>query len=171
MIPLIENNIIKIGFTSRLGMFISKYPWRAMLISFAILEIVLIIIEPDTTKIRQSFVGLLTFYSIFVLIMQLSLRAWCYKIEIDRRNNHITLFRFFNRGVHQFEIKNISIVIGYYCNIFLNGARFVIHAAFIHDLVAYLPSDTIIEYRGRVGKYKGKEWEKNGRPLIPGNRL
>ena len=142
-----------------------------MVLLFAFAEIVIFILEQNIMFLIDSAKAIFVFLIILLPSMNLLLRAWCYKIEINNTTNMITFYRFFNRGVHKFRMDNISIIIGGTSNIYVDNERFVLHDAFIHDLVAYLPSNTQIEYKGFRGNQKRRNWEEGGTPFIPGSRL
>ena len=115
----------------------------------------------------DKFYRFIAFY--FHRLYYIASNKWCYKIELDKSNSTIIFYRLYNRVVRTFKFDKIKIVIDSYCHIFIGDPEFILHAEYFHDLVSLLPSDTVIEYNGRIGKYKEKHWIKG--PLIPGNRL
>jgi hypothetical protein len=162
------NDVISIGITSRVAAFACKYPWLVTLLLVILTDILVCIFDYNIHRLLRGTFVLIFSFGILTVLIQVSTTAWCYKIEIDLNDKLISFYKLFNRGVYQFRIENTSIIIDSYCNIFVGKSKFVIHADFIHDLVAYLPKDTVIEYRGRIGTYKEKHWQKG--PLIPGSK-
>jgi hypothetical protein len=165
-----QDNIIAIGLTSKVTTFISKYPWIVMLLVVLITATLVYTID---TKINllMLIIMLVIVYGVLTLLIKISTSAWCYKVEVNNNDSTIIFYKFFNRGIYKINMEDISVIIDSYCNIIVGDTKFIIHVNFIHQLVAYLPKNTIIEYKGRIGKYKEKEWIKYNRQLIPGNRL
>jgi hypothetical protein len=164
-----SKDLIVVGTTSKLGNFIFKYPARAMIIILLFGETAEFMVGVNLRQLVMILFILLSVFLPLLLLVYLAGNKWCYKIEIDKSNNTIIFYRLFNRGVHTFKIDGIKIIIKSYCHIFIGGSEFILHADFIHDLVSHLPKDTVIEYKGPLGKYKEHHWEKG--PLIPGNRF
>ena len=158
------------GVRSKIGGYICKYPWRVALI-LTIIGVILAFLLGGTLSelIRGAMIVALAFY-IMISALFLFTRNWCYRIEIDKSNDSIIFYRLFNRGTRAFGLERIKIFISAYCHIYVENSDFILHAAFIHDLVSYLPKDTVVEYKGRIGKWKEKDWEKCNRPLIPGSK-
>jgi len=165
-----QKNVV-IGATSKLGIFICRYPWRVVFILIILGEIVTFDIDNIAQSLLKPIVIVLPLLVSITFAMQIFTRKWCYRIEISISEKIIIFYLLFNRGVVSLNLNKIKIVIGSYCNIMIDEAEFIIHAHYIHDLVAYLPKDTIVEYQGRIGRYKQKAWNSYGRSLIPGSKL
>ena len=165
------DDLITVGFSSKVANYIFKYPWRFMFISFAILEVLLFVVDRDVEKLQNSILSLFGIYFVVIAAGYFLLRSRCYKVEIDKKNNLVNFYCCYSRTVNSYTANNIIVTIGAYITIYINNSKYEIDAAFIHDLVSYLPKDTIIEFKGRYGKYIEREWNKNDRPLLPGSRL
>lgn len=159
---------IVVGATSKFGIFVCKYPFRVMLIVITSWEIFAFLNGENNNHLLRGLVILLAVCLPLLVLMYILSNKWCYKIEIDTSNQSIIFYRLCNRAACIFLQDRITIVIDSYCHIFVGDSEFILHADYIHDLVSYLPKDTVVVYKGRVGKYKENHWEKG--PLIPGSR-
>jgi uncharacterized membrane protein (Fun14 family) len=166
-----DNNkrVIVVGTTSSFGKFVCNYPVSLMFILLAIGEVVGFLDGADASKLLRCLLIPLGVYLPLILIMYILSNKWCYKIELDKPNNTIVFYRICNRVPCIFKFSTINIVVNAYCHILIDEHDFILHADYIHDFVSYLPKDTVIEYKGTLGKSKEKHWLKG--PLIPGNRL
>lgn len=167
----VTKKIVVIGAMSKLGIFICKYPWLFIFFIFAFTEIIIVTIDKNLNSVIKPLLILLPELVIITYLLQIFTKKWCYRIEINPVEEIITFYLLFNRGVINLNLNKIKIVIGSYCHILINESEYIIHVHYIHDLVAYLPKDTIIEYQGRIGRYKQKAWNSYGRPLIPGSKI
>jgi hypothetical protein len=166
-----DKEIVIVGATSKFGVFILRYPLKVMLIIVIASETFLFMAGDDIDHLLRGLWIQLLAYGPMILLVFITSKKWCYRIEINKSNNTIVFYRLFNREVHTFRLEKIKIVIGAYCHILINDSEFILHAQYIHDLVSYIPKDSIIEYKGRFGKWQGREWERNNKPLIPGSRF
>jgi len=164
-----KEELIVVGITSNFGSFICNYPYLVMIIVIFVGEIFASLFGADTTKLIRGLAVMFCVFLPLIFIIYLISNKWCYKIEVDNTNGSIIFYRLCNRDVRSLPLCNIKIVIDSYCHIIINDSEFILHAEYIHDLVSHLPKDTIIEYKGNIGKYKENNWEKG--PLVPGKRL
>lgn len=166
-----DKEVVIVGATSKLGVFICKYPLGVMLIILFVGEMFAFMTGADTNHLLRGPLLLLSVCIPIILIVFIMSKKWCYRIEINKSNNTINFYRLFNRGVCSFPLVRIKIIIGAWCHICVEDAEFILHYVYIHDLVSYIPKDSMVEYKGRVGKLTEQEWNRNNKPLIPGSRL
>jgi hypothetical protein len=164
-----NKEIIIAGSKSKLCSFICKYPLLSTLIVIMCWEAFAFLCGADINHLLRGLMLLLIVFLPAVLLMYALSNKWCYRIELDKSNDTIIFYRLCNRAVQALKFKRTNIVINSYCHIFIGDCEYILHANYIHDLVSFLPKDTVIEYKGQIGKYKEKHWLKG--PLIPGNKL
>lgn len=165
-----NSGIITVGATTKFGNFIFKYPAISASMLIVALEVFAFVAGSDNAKLWRVLWCMACVCLPVVILIYFLGNKWCYKIEIDKSKNSITFYRLCNRGVDIFSIGGIRIVIGAYCHILIDDSDFILHYFYMHDLVAHLPKDTQIEYRGLSGKRaKERYWDKYNIPLIPGS--
>lgn len=160
--------VTTVGAKSKLGIFIVNHPLLDTIIILAFCEMFAFFFGEDAIFLLRLLKGGLAIFLPHVVLVYILSNKWCYKIEIDGTNSTINFYRICNRGIRTFSMKKIKVIIGTYCHIYINNADFILHEAYIHDLVSYLPKDTVVEYKGALGKSKEKYWNKINKPLIPG---
>jgi hypothetical protein len=161
-----NKGIVVVGTNSKISSFICKYPFRAMFIIIILAEILGFLVGGDSAQLYRGTMALLTVSLSIISIMYLISDKWCYRVEINTLDNLIRFYRLCNKPLSSFKLEKIRIIIGAYCHILIKDSKFILHAHYIHDFVSLLPKDTIIEYKGYIGKYKEKHWAKG--PPIPG---
>lgn len=171
MAKIDDEGMVTIGLSSKYADLVCRHLWTTMFIVIILTEAVLDCIDVAPIQVIAVRWMLLVTLSPSLLFLQAISLHWCYKIRIDHANNLIHFHRFFNRGVDTMPMKDITILIGWYCNIYIKGTKHVLHLVFAPDLVAYLPADTVIEYAGWIGRSNGDGIQKFNGPLIPGNKL
>ena len=163
-----NDKTIVVGFTSKVGSLICNFPLLTVLGLFGVLFAIFLALGESHAAIGRGIIAILLIFGFMRLLGQLLTKKWCYKIVIDKKYNRLCFYRLFNQGVITLALKDIAVKIGAYCYICIADQEFILHVAFIHEFVSYLPSNTRIEYVGAIGKYKGKEWNRTGRPLLAG---
>jgi len=163
-----SNEKVVIGFTSKFASVICNFPLLSVLGLFGILFIVAFVSGEDIAAIRRGSAAVIILFGSIRILMHLFMKKWCYKVEIDKKSRILTAYSCFNKGFKNVEIANVEVRIGAYCYVCIADQEFIIHVAFIHKLVSQLPGNTSIAYVGNIGKYKEKEWNRTGRPLLPG---
>lgn len=168
MEELNSNEKVVIGFTSKFASIICNYPYLSVLGLFSIIFIFLFASGEDIAAIGRGSAAVFILFGLIRFLMYLFMKKWCYKVEINKKNNMISIYSCLNKGVKKVAITNVEVRIGAYCCVSMADQEFFIHVAFIHELVSHLPNNTSIAYVDKIGKYKEKEWNRTGRPLVPG---
>ncbi len=165
-----NNELIIVGTKSKVVFFIVNYPLLVMIIIVGSFEVFAFFYGEDVTHMLRGLMLLPAVLLPQVMLLYILSNKWCYKIEIDKTNNTINFYRICNRAMRTFLTKKMKVAIGAYCHIYINNADFILPEAYIHELVSYLPKDTVVEYKGALGKSKKKYWIKINKPLIPDRR-
>ncbi len=163
-----NKEIIVIGTTSKFGNYIFKHSLESLIMLCTSLAVFLLLWRETKHDVFIGVAAGLIYLLPVIFLTYLASNKWCYKIELNESDNTIIFYRLFYRAPRIFKLTKIKIVINPRCHILIEDSDFILHSEYIHDLVSYLPSDTVIEYKGWIAKYTEKHWIKG--PLIPGSK-
>ena len=156
------------GIQSKPVEFLCKYPWISMLATLLLVGILISISEYKLiAKIKSTSI---VFFILIIntLIMSKLTKNYSYKTKIDKKDNSITFYLMFNRGIYTESIKKPKIIIDHNCKIVLKNRNYVVFAEMIHKIAQFFPIDTEVEYKGFFGKIKKREWSRKNRLISPG---
>ena len=156
------------GIDSKFGEFFFRYPWYMAFIFFLLIETVIVIVERNFEVFLKSSILLLSVLIINLLIAHLFTRNYCYKVIINNNQKKISFFPFFNRGRKSERIDEVKVVIHRTCDLLIHNNTYTVLPGLIHEIVTYLPRDTVIEYFGFFGHMKERAWDKSNNRLTPG---
>jgi hypothetical protein len=137
-----KKKIVIVGTTSKLSVFICKYPLKVLLIMIFVAELFALLSGADLKHLLRGPLLLLSVCVPIILIVFIMSKKWCYRIEINKSDNTINFHRLFNRRVCSFPLARIKIIVGAWCHIYVEGGEFILHYIFMHDLVSYIPKDS-----------------------------
>lgn len=161
-------NDFSFGIDSKFGEFFFRHPWHMAFIFFLLIESTIVLVERNFVVFIKSSILLLSVLIINLLIAHLFTRNYCYKVIININQNKIIFFPFFNQGRKSEKIDEVKVVIHRTCDLLVHNNKYTILPSLIHEIVAYLPRDTTIEYFGYFGHMKERAWDKNNNRLTPG---
>jgi len=159
------------GVRSKCAIFIFRYPWRAMIFLLVTNNLLCFLVSREIIWLIKPIPVCLPTASFFVALLWYFKSTFCYKVIIDKKRNKIKFYYMFNRGAIEKEIQNIKIVINKECNIIIDNMTFAVLPEIIHDIVAFLPQDTAIQYVGFFGRYNEKAWKNRNMEFKPGTNI